>query len=354
MTAPTFTLVDFFTGGGMVEAALAPRFECAFANDINPMKARVHRANFPGGKLVVRDVATLTPPDIPTADLAWASSPCQDLSLAGARSGLAGARSGTLWAFLAQMRSLVSAGRAPPLIAIENVVGLLTSGGGEDFRALCALLADLGYQVGHVVLDAIDFLPQSRPRVFVVASRRGFPAGMVDDDDGRLQLPAPPARNVQLVDLLEPDSAVAWHSAQETQRHLDMLSAANRAKLDEMQRLDQRLAGTGFRRMRNGVQRFEIRFDAAGCLRVASGGSSRQQLILVDGDKVRTRLLTPRECARLMGLPDDYVLPTNLNDALTLIGDGVAVPCVRWLARHVLEPLLAEFRADLGAEKPAA
>ncbi|WP_310677938.1 DNA cytosine methyltransferase, partial [Burkholderia multivorans] len=71
----------------------------------------------------------------------------------------------------------------------------------------------------------------------------------------------------------------------------------------------------------------------------------------IEGKRVRSRLLSPREAARLMGLPDTYQLPQNYNDAYHLAGDGVAVPVVRFLAEHVLEPLLA---AALATEKKAA
>ena len=85
-----------------------------------------------------------------------------------------------------------------------------------------------------------------------------------------------------------------------------------------------------------------MRFDGtAGCLRTPAGGSSRQTLLLVEGESIRSRLLSPREAARLMGLPDSYALPANYNEAYHLAGDGVAVPVVRFLAAQLLEPLLA-------------
>ena len=89
------------------------------------------------------------------------------------------------------------------------------------------------------------------------------------------------------------------------------------------------------------VQRAEVRFDGlAGCLRTPRGGSSRQVLAVVGAGQVRTRLLTPREAARLMGLPDTYELPKAATSALHVAGDGVAVPVVRWLAQELLAPLL--------------
>jgi DNA (cytosine-5)-methyltransferase 1 len=100
------------------------------------------------------------------------------------------------------------------------------------------------------------------------------------------------------------------------------------------------------------AQRAEIRFDdVAGCLRTPAGGSSRQSIMIVQGGMVRSRLLSPREAARLMGLPEDYVLPENYNEAYHLAGDGVAVPVVRFLATHILEPIIAS--ATLAEQKAA-
>jgi DNA (cytosine-5)-methyltransferase 1 len=100
--------------------------------------------------------------------------------------------------------------------------------------------------------------------------------------------------------------------------------------------------GSVFLRMGAARQRAEVLFDGlAGCLRTPGGGSSRQFLLVVDQGAVRSRLITPREAARLMGLPESYRLPAGANAALHLAGDGVAVPVVRHLAAEILEPLLA-------------
>ena len=77
--------------------------------------------------------------------------------------------------------------------------------------------------------------------------------------------------------------------------------------------------------------------------------------MVVEGAMIRTRLLSPREAARLMGLADEYQLPSNYNDAYGLMGDGVVVPVVRWLAAHILEPVLqAQSDHAVDAAKPIA
>jgi DNA (cytosine-5)-methyltransferase 1 len=131
-----------------------------------------------------------------------------------------------------------------------------------------------------------------------------------------------------------------------TRRLMTMLSAANRNKLDTAMRAEKFFAGTGYRRTRSGVQRLELRFDGvAGCLRTPNGGSSRQIALLGEGGKLRSRLMTVRECARLMGAPDSYRVPGTYNDGYRAMGDAVAVPVTRWLARHLLAPLAALARS---------
>ena len=144
----------------------------------------------------------------------------------------------------------------------------------------------------------------------------------------------------------EPEG-VAWHTAAETRRLLSLMSPLNLQKVEDAKRSGRRMVGGIYKRTRandNGdrQQRAEIRFDdVAGCLRTPVGGSSRQSIMIVEGRRIRSRLLSPREAARLMGLPETYKLPTNYNEAYHLAGDGVAVPVVSFLSSHLLEPLLA-------------
>ena len=369
------TFYDFFAGGGMVRAGLGEAWACLFANDIDPKKAASYRANWGDDVLKVEDVRDLTTADLPgRADLAWASFPCQDLSLAGNYAGLDGERSGTFWPFWNLIEALVREGRAPRLVVLENVCGAITSHGGKDFAAICGALLNGGYRYGALVIDAIRFVPQSRPRLFVVAVRASCPApaNLVGAEPcplwhpaslvkahGRLsdalkaawvwwQLPMPPRRQARLRDLIEEQPlGVEWHSFDETRQLLRMMSPVNRRKVELAKRMGRRIIGTVYRRTRsdgNGgrLQRAEVRFDdVSGCLRTPVGGSSRQIVIVVEGDEVRSRLLSPREAARLMGLPDTYRLPERYNEAYHLIADGVVVPVVRFLAEHLLEPLLA-------------
>jgi DNA (cytosine-5)-methyltransferase 1 len=367
------TFYEFFAGGGMAREGLGSGWRCVFANDNDREKAASYAANFGRAGLVVRDVARLSTADLPGhAALAWASPPCQDLSLAGDRAGLEGDRSGAFWPFMKLMQGLRSEGRAPRLMVIENVVGLLTSHDGKDFAAICDALADAGYRFGAVVIDAMAFVPQSRVRVFIVAVDKymNVPGGVVGGDGqaaraivaahGKLspnaqaiwlwwRLPEPPVRNTVFADVLEDTpQGVSWHTQAETDRLLAMMSPANIAKVEAARRAGKQMVGGLYRRIRpdgagGKLQRAEVRFDdIAGCLRVPTGGSSRQTIMIIEAASTRSRLLSPREAARLKGLDDGYKLPADYNEGYGLVGDGVAVPVVRFLAQNILEPLLAQ------------
>lgn len=359
----------------MARAGLGKGWTCLFANDFDQKKCRVYAENWRCDAMQPGDIRSIETAALPErADLVWASFPCQDLSLAGAGAGLRGDRSGTFWPFWHLMKKLDDEGRAPSIIALENVCGTLNSHKGKDFAAIGDAFDKLGYKFGALVIDAAQFVPQSRPRLFIIGVHRDvkIPDALISDEPcsrfhtrslrnaySRLsenalnswvwwKLPTPRARRKSFAALIEdkPES-VSWHTNAETTALLAMMSPLNIAKVHEAQKKDGRQVGAIYKRTRRDeygrkVQRAEIRFDdLSGCLRTPAGGSSRQLILVVDGRDIRSRLISSRETARLMGLPDSYLLPKNYNEAYHLTGDGVAVPVVRFIAKHLFEPMLA-------------
>ena len=380
MISSKYSYYEFFAGGGMVRAGLGKHWQCLLANDFDEKKTVTYGKNWGKSALICDDIRNLSPEDMPhQASLAWSSFPCQDLSLAGGGAGLKGDRSGTFWPFISHMRELMALGRAPNIIALENVLGTLTSHKGKDFASICTALFDLGYEFGAVVIDASLFVPQSRPRLFVVAIRKGLnvPIALkrqepVNPYHNRAlvrayaklpaniaknwvwwDLPTPPKRRINFIDIIEDNpTSVSWHSKDETTRLLSMMSEINLAKVETAQLAGIPMVGGIYKRTRyeHGikVQRAEIRFDKiAGCLRTPAGGSSRQLIMRITGKQIESRLISARETARLMGLRDTYQLPKAYNASYHLTGDGVAVPVVRFLRKKLFEPILQNNFDDL-------
>ena len=360
---------EFFAGGGMARLGLGKAWTCSFANDFDPIKASVYRANFSDAPDHFRagDVWSLDPASLPgQANLAWASSPCQDLSLAGTRAGLEGGRSSAFHGFWRLVEALDAEGRAPPILVIENVSGLLTSGQGQDLVQLARLLTGRGYDFGILEIDTARFLPQSRPRIFIIATRLPVPGHLTGPSPFRTRgvlaakdrlppelsahwidwrCPAPDAPRPDLIDLLQVEDQVVWHSPAQTEHLKSLMPPLHLEQARTQARADEQSVATLYRRTRPGHgQRAEARFDGlAGCLRTPKGGSSRQILLVMGKGQIRTRLMTPREGARLMGLPDSYDLPRGATAGFQVVGDGVAVPVVNWLSQTLLEPLALSF-----------
>jgi len=358
--------LDFFAGSGLVSVGLQPHFDTVWANDICPKKAAVYSANFPQHELMPMDLRDVHGGELPEADLAWASFPCQDLSLAGNMSGLnRGTRSSLFWEWIRVLAELKANDKCPSILCAENVVGFLHAGRGKHFKAAYAALRKLGYVAGAVVLDASWFLPQSRPRVFLIAvseqapwrrlaqaapsapfhNRAVIQAANVADDPEWVwwSLPSPRGRVGSFWEICDHDAPT--DSSQKTRELLKLLSESNQRKLQTILRSGSFAVGTGYRRTRpdddgRKTQRLEIRFDGiAGCLRTPEGGSSRQIVLIVKDGTVRSRLMTVRECARLMGADEQFVLPGTYNDGYRAMGDAVAVPVTGFLSEHLFAPL---------------
>ncbi len=378
-----FQFYEFFAGGGMARAGLGDAWNCVFANDIDEKKSAVYKLNWGDADILQCDVADVSVKDLSGhADLCWASFPCQDLSLAGTGDGLSGKRSGSFWPFWDVIRELKRENRQPKLLVLENVCGALTSHQGDDFRSICKAMMKVGYFVGAIVVDAIKFVPQSRKRLFFIGVHRSeiqnIPQNLMTDEPDKLLhpgnmvsavsqlsrhykkqwlwffLPDPANRQNTLADIVEKiPSGVEWHSEEQTQYLLSLMSEGHTRKVSEAVNLSiasgKPVVGTIYKRTRKGEQRAEVRFDGvSGCLRTAKGGSSRQIIMIINGELIQSRLLSSREAARLMGLADDYKLPNNYNDAYTLAGDGLVVPVVRHIALHLLEPLLLTIKTQDG------
>lgn len=362
---------EFFAGIGLMRMGLDKEgWSTVWANDIDEKKWEMYRSNFNEGicEFVLDDVHNVEGKDIPDIDLATASFPCNDLSLAGSRHGLAGTNSSAFWGFIDAIKGMGK--RRPPLVLLENVAGFLTSNDGNDFRDALVALNELGYAVDAFIIDAARFVPQSRVRLFVVGSKaktdrlREASVSFLQSDArppaladfifmnpeigwSIRSLPELPATTMKLADIVEdvPLNSELWWSQERCEYLLNQMSDKHRAEAEKMIAGPKWNYGTVFRRVRNGRSMGELRTDGiAGCLRTPRGGSGRQILFCAGRGQYRVRLLTPRECARLMGA-DRYKINVPLNQALFGFGDAVCVPAIQWIAHNYLNPALDELRA---------
>ena len=354
---------EFFSGIGLVREAIEPLgWNCLFANDIAPDKAQMYAARFGGDHLVVGDVNNLTLKDLPEdLDLLTASFPCIDLSLAGNRKGLAGEHSGTVWPFLNLAADIINCRTPPKALLLENVTGFVTSHGGDDLEKVCERIAELGYLIDLLVVDAKWFTPQSRPRLFVVALRselaehpfpptgdvtrlrtaaiRSFQKSHPGIPFFESSLPEPPQKSPKrLVDILEsvPAHDESWWPDDRVRALREMMHERHAFRIGELVLGKRDGVATMYRRVRRGRTVGELRSDSiAGCLRTANGGSSVQFLVDCRGDRPRIRPLTGREYARLQGA-GDFPISVGRRQAQNGFGDAVCVPAVKWLVDHAL------------------
>lgn len=372
MSAFPFRVAEYFAGIGLAKAGLETAdLQVVWSNDLSAKKARMFAQLFPESNsehYLVDDLRNLKRDQVPTdIDLAWASFPCTDLSLAGGRGGIHSGGSAAFWAFISQLARMGK--KRPALLAIENVAGLNSSKDGADLRRAVVALNQLGYVVDAVMIDARHFVPQSRPRVFLVCDRSAAPSRAEEDSTPagrsirpaaldafyslsdvrtrRRPLPAlPPLLTEGFSELIKQTASdQAWWSTERIEAFVSSLSTHQAGRIRQLTASDERVYRTAYRRMRAGVPRWEVRpDDIAGCLRTASGGSSRQAVVELGGGTLRVRWMTEGEYGRLMGvdLPTSVNLPTN--QVLSGFGDAVCVPAVAWLARNYLRPRLQEIR----------
>ncbi|MCY4145159.1 MAG: DNA (cytosine-5-)-methyltransferase [Chloroflexi bacterium] len=322
------TAIEFFAGMGLMRAGLEQAgLETVFANDIDKTKATLYADNWGEKELRVGDIRDLNGADIPEADLATASFPCTDMSLAGKYKGLKGAQSGLVLDFLRILDEMGE--RAPRTLMIENVMGFLTANGGKDWETVVGGMQKLGYATEHIVVNAKAFVPQSRARVFLFGNKTPF------------SLPKPPAArsDVRLADVAETEGD--WWPRERVSAFVDTLSPLQFRRVSNYRSRMWPAYFGAFRRTRGGRAVWEVRADQlAGALRTTRGGSAKQAIVRAGSGELAVRWMNVKEYARLQGaghLRYDAVTPYQ---AMFALGDAVCVPVIEWLAVHCLLPMM--------------
>ncbi|MEO8972337.1 MAG: DNA (cytosine-5-)-methyltransferase [Ktedonobacteraceae bacterium] len=364
------TFAEFFAGIGLVRAGLERQgWTIEFANDISQQKYEMYKGQYENADehFLLEDIHAIPVEVIPSVTLATASFPCNDLSLAGGRNGLQGEHSSAFWGFISILKQMHD--HKPPLVILENVTGFLTSNNGEDFRQGLLALNNLGYTVDTFILDAANFVPQSRQRLFVIGiletlhtydPESSFAVRISDTRPKALAmfilehpdirwhirpLPSQPTSNVRLNSILEDlaENASEWWLQDRATYLLSQMSSHHRQIAEQMIVGNEWSYGTVFRRMRKGKSTAELRVDGiAGCLRTPRGGSAKQILFKAGKGQYFARLITPREASRLMGA-GFYTITVPFDQALFGFGDAVCVPVIEWIASNYLNPTIEEI-----------
>lgn len=315
-------VIDLFAGiGGMrlgFAAAGAPqgRFaaECVFSSEWDRFAQQTYAANF--GETPFGDIQKIDAANVPDHDLLLAGFPCQPFSIAGVSKknslgrahGFADDKQGNL--FFDIVRILEA--KRPPAFLLENVRNLKTHDGGRSFRIIRAELQRLGYRVHHQVLDGQGYVPQHRQRIFIVGFQREvWP-------DLAFNFPEPPSQGPCIADVLEPEVDRKYTLSDRLWDYLQAYAAKHRRRGN----------GFGYGLVDPARDRITRTLSA----RYHKDGSE----ILIKQDGRNPRRLTPRECARLMGFPDSFVIPVSDTQAYRQFGNSVVVPLVADIARAML------------------
>jgi DNA (cytosine-5)-methyltransferase 1 len=322
--------VDLFAGIGGIRSGLeAVGGSCVYTVEFDRWAVQTYSANFgavghDGDRVAepTRDIYDVRAEDIPSYELLAAGFPCQPFSIAGVSKnvslgrehGFEHAKSGNL--FFQITRLIEMADSPPKVLFLENVKHLVRHDGGNTFRVIKESLTDLGYNLTTAVIDASPWVPQRRQRTFIIGLHRdvyGEQAFEFPPDHAYPPKPWP-----MLAAVLEPGPVDDKYTLSE---HLwDYLQ--------EYARKHKRL-GNGF-----GFSKFGPE-DRARTLsaRYHKDGSE----ILIQTDKAQPRRLTPRECARLMGYPDSFVIPVSDTQAYKQFGNSVVVPVIRFIGKALVE-----------------
>lgn len=315
---PDFTFIDLFAGIGGIRIPFQELGgQCVFSSEWDKHAQTTYRINF--GEIPAGDITTIATDEIPNFDVLLGGFPCQPFSQAGRHLGFQDTR-GTLFFEIERIiQEKKHAGFAPHAFLLENVKQLRGHDGGNTFNVIMEHLDHLGYYATARILRARDFgVPQNRERIYIVGFDRDFydiPA------DYEFEYPEPNHIQTRLGDILE-------DIVDEKYTISDRLWAGHLRRKEEHLR-----KGNGF-----GYSLFNADSEYVNTIsaRYYKDGS---EVMIDQGQGQNPRKLTPRECARLQGYPEEYIIPVTDTQAYKQFGNSVAVPVIRAIAQRILEEM---------------
>jgi DNA (cytosine-5)-methyltransferase 1 len=309
-----FTFIDLFAGiGGIRRAFEEHGGKCVFSSEWDRWCQKTYFENF--GEIPKGDINRIEPEEIPDHDILTAGFPCQPFSIAGVSKkkslgkehGFKDKTQGTLFFRIAEILGK----KKPKAFMLENVKNLKSHDNGNTYRVIEGTLKELGYKVFADVLDAANYIPQHRERLFIL----GFNRDLFGDDVG-FGFPVPPKKRVTLGTILEKKVDSKYVLSDKLWKYLQDYAEKHRQK------------GNGF-----GYGLFDKNAVARTLsARYYKDGSE----ILIKRHNSNPRRLTPRECARLMGFDDSFKIPVSDTQAYRQFGNSVAVPVVKAVAAELV------------------
>lgn len=311
-----FTFIDLFAGiGGMRLAFEKVGGRCVFSSEYDRFCQETYLNNF--GDIPHGDITKIDEKSVPDHDILVAGFPCQPFSIAGVSKknslgrvhGFLDKTQGTL--FFDVVRILKE--KRPKAFLLENVKNLTTHDKGRTFKIIYETLDRLGYKIFYKVLDGKYYVPQHRERIIIV----GFDTMIYGDDEDIFSFPEQAEQNKMLMDILEEDVDPKYTLSDNLWEYLQKYADKHKEKGNGF--------GFGLPEL-NGITRTLS-------ARYYKDGSE----ILVRQDGKNPRRLTPRECARLQGFPDDFRIVVSDTQAYKQFGNSVVVPLIAAIAKRVAE-----------------
>lgn len=315
---PKFTFIDLFAGiGGFRMAFQELGGKCVFTSEWNYFAQKTYEANF--GEVPFGDITKVNEKEIPDHDVLIAGFPCQPFSIAGVSKKNALGRShgfedetqGTLFFDIARILNE----KRPKAFLLENVKNLVSHDKGNTFRVIAKTLRELNYNIHFRVLDGKHFVPQHRERIVIV----GFNNEYFDGKD-KFRFPEMPEANHRIKEILEKKPEQKYTLTDNLWEYLIRYAEKHKAKGNGF--------GFGMTDL-NGISRtMSARYYKDGAE------------ILIPQKGKNPRRLTPRECARLQGYPDKFIIPVSDNQAYRQFGNSVVVPLMKSVGRNIVSELL--------------
>ena len=304
---------SLFAGMGGIDIAFEKAgAKMVWANEIDKYACISYRLNFPKCKMIEADIQNVNPADLDGVDIITAGFPCQSFSSVGLGGGFDDPR-GNLFFEIAR----IVKEKQPRVVFLENVANLEKHDDGKTFNIIHATLCDLGYYIRYKVMNAKDYanLPQQRNRIYIVAFKNIY-------DMNCFEFPNPIKLKNTVFDFFEKDKVPDKY-------YLDNHWKAKMIFETVQSNYVYRFTDWGISKGKEGI-----------CPTLLAAMGSRFERIPFFKDSYSVRLLTPRECARLQGFPEDYQFPNKYEKQIyKQIGNSVAVPVVQKIAKNILEAL---------------